>query len=336
VKDKKKGAQTLAFRHAPVILASSSIVGPMEGKGPLGEYFDEVRDDQLWGQKTWEKAESKLVEDAVLKALQKAGIPKHLVDFLFAGDLLNQITVSNFAAGQLSIPFFGVYGACSTFAEAICLGAMTIDGGYAGVVVAAASSHHDTAERQYRYPTEFGVQRPPTAQWTATAAGAALLAGAGDGPRVTYATVGKVVDFGIRDPNNMGAAMAPAAADTIRQHLHDTGRSASYYDLIVTGDLGRVGLPLAQDTLKGDGIEAADRFADCGILLYSEEQDVHAGGSGCGCSAAVFGGYLMQRLEKGDLKKILLVATGALHSPMTYLQGENIPAVAHAVAIERP
>lgn len=335
MKDKKKGAQTLAFRHAPVILAASSIVGPMEGKGPLGEYFDEVRDDHLWGQKTWEKAESKLLEDAVLKVLQKAEIPKHLVDFLFAGDLLNQITVSNFAAGQLSIPFIGVYGACSTFTESIALGAMAIDGGYAGVVAAATSSHHDAAERQYRYPTEFGVQRLPTAQWTATAAGAALLAGAGDGPRVTYATVGKVVDFGIKDPNNMGAAMAPAAADTMRQHLHDTGRSASYYDLIVTGDLGRVGQPLARDILKGDGIDVSENFADCGILIYSEDQDVHAGGSGCGCSAAVFGGYLMHRLEKGDLKRILLVSTGALHSPTTYLQGESMPAVAHAVAIER-
>lgn len=335
-KVKRIGRQTVEFGNPPVILATAAVVGPKEGQGPLVDYFDEIKKDSYLGQKTWERAESKLLEEAANLALQKAGVGQGEIDFLLAGDLLNQIISSNFAARSISVPFFGLYGACSTLTEGLALGAMLVDGGFASCLLVATSSHHDAAERQYRYPTELGVQRYPASQWTVTGAGAAVLGRAGEGPVITHATVGKVTDMGVKDANDMGTAMAPAAADTIFAHLKETGRKPEDYDLIVTGDLARVGLPICRDLISRAGLDVSAVTDDCGILIYDEKQDVHAGGSGCGCSATVFGGYLMKKLRDGEYRRILLVSTGALHSPTTSQQGESIPGIAHAVAIEMP
>jgi len=281
-------------------------------------------------------AESKMVEEAVDLALLKAGLERSGLDFLLAGDLLNQIIAAGFAARTIDVPFLGLYGACSTIAEAMALGAVLIDGGYATRVCAVSSSHHDTAERQYRFPTEFGAQRPPTAQWTVTAAGAVILGPPGAGKlQITHATIGRVVDQGIRNPFDMGAAMAPAAVDTIAAHFKDTGRQPEAYDLVATGDLAAIGHPLAAELLEEKGWDLDGRFIDCGQMIYDETQDAHAGGSGCGCSASVFAGYLARNLAEGKFKRILFVATGALHSPTTCQQGETIPCVAHAVVVER-
>jgi len=295
-----------------------------------------IKPDRLLGQKSWEMAESKMVEEAVDLALLKAGLERSGLDFLLAGDLLNQIIAASFAARTIDVPFLGLYGACSTIAEAMALGAVLIDGGYATRVCAVSSSHHDTAERQYRFPTEFGAQRPPTAQWTVTAAGAVILGPPGAGKlQITHATIGRVVDQGIRNPFDMGAAMAPAAADTIAAHFKDTGRQPEAYDLVATGDLAAIGHPLAAELLEEQGWDLDGRFIDCGQMIYDETQDAHAGGSGCGCSASVFAGYLARNLAEGKFKRILFVATGALHSPTTCQQGETIPCVAHAVVVER-
>lgn len=281
-------------------------------------------------------AESKMVEEAVDLALLKAGLERSGLDFLLAGDLLNQIIAASFAARTIDVPFLGLYGACSTIAEAMALGAALVDGGYATNVCAVSSSHHDTAERQYRFPTEFGAQRPPTAQWTVTAAGAVILGPPGAGKlQITHATIGRVVDQGIRNPFDMGSAMAPAAADTIAAHFKDTGRQPEAYDLVVTGDLAAIGHPLTAELLEEKGWDLDGRFIDCGQMIYDETQDAHAGGSGCGCSASVFAGYLARNLAEGKFKRILFVATGALHSPTTCQQGETIPCVAHAVVVER-
>ncbi len=295
-----------------------------------------IKPDRLLGQKSWEMAESKMVEEAVDLALLKAGLERSGLDFLLAGDLLNQIIAASFAARTIDVPFLGLYGACSTIAEAMALGAALVDGGYATNVCAVSSSHHDTAERQYRFPTEFGAQRPPTAQWTVTAAGAVILGPPGAGKlQITHATIGRVVDQGIRNPFDMGSAMAPAAADTIAAHFKDTGRQPEAYDLVVTGDLAAIGHPLTAELLEEKGWDLDGRFIDCGQMIYDETQDAHAGGSGCGCSASVFAGYLARNLAEGKFKRILFVATGALHSPTTCQQGETIPCVAHAVVVER-
>lgn len=332
----KKSGQTIAFSSPPTILATASVVGPREGAGPLSGWFDVVKSDRLLGQKSWEMAESRMVEEAVDRALTKAGVSRSRLDFLLAGDLLNQIVAASFAARTVDRPFIGLYGACATITEAMALGSVLVDGGYATNVCAASSSHHDTAERQYRFPTEFGAQRPPTAQWTATAAGAVIIGPPGVGKlHVTHATIGRVVDNGLKNPFDMGSAMAPAAVDTIAAHFRDTGREPEAYDLVVTGDLAAVGHPLAAELLEEQGIDLDGRFVDCGMMIYDYTQDAHAGGSGCGCSASVFCGYLAKNVAAGKFKRILLVATGALHSPTTYQQGESIPCVAHAVVVER-
>ena len=331
---KKRGQRTLQFANPPVLLNAASIVGPKEGLGPLKPYFDKVLTDSYFGETTWEKAESKMLEESVKTLLTKSNLTEQDIDFMFAGDLLNQNVSANFAARQLGVPFFGLYGACSTMFEGLILGSILIDGGFASKVIAAVSSHHDTAERQYRFPTELGAQRPPSAQWTVTGSAAALLADSGSGPKITYATVGKVIDLGQKDANDMGSAMAPAAADTIAVHLQDTGRATDYYDLIVTGDLASVGKILATQLLLKQGFSFGERYQDCGLMIYYPEQDVHAGASGCACSAVVTCGYLYSLLQSGSVKKILVVGTGALLSPITANQGESIPGIAHAVAIE--
>lgn len=334
---RKLGRQTVAFAHPPRIGAVASIAGPTEGQGPLGGLFDEVCPDSLLGMKTWEQAESRLVEKAVGTVLTKAGLQQGDIDLLICGDLLNQLAASIFAGRGMDMPFLGVYAACACWTESLALAGVLLDGGYADRVAVAVSSHHLTAERQFRYPTEFGVQRPPTATWTATGAGAAVLHADGEGPRLTHATWGRLMDLGLKDPYDMGSAMAPAAADTIVQHMNDTGRGPGDYDLIITGDLGRVGKPIAADLIGQAGHDVSGVLDDCGIRLYDQaKQDVHAGGSGCACSALTFAADLFPDLLAGRLNRVLFVSTGAMFSTTTYQQGETIPAIAYAVAIERP
>jgi stage V sporulation protein AD len=330
------GTQTVKLYNPPSILTTASIVGPKEGEGPLGSYFDLVLNDDLYEEKTWEKAESKMIKETIKMALQKIKLTPEKIDYYFGGDLLNQIISSSFAARELKIPFFGLYGACSTMTESLSLASMLIDGGYADYVIAGTSSHFSSAERQYRFPLELGSQRPPTSQWTVTGAGAAILGSTGQGPYITYVTTGRVLDFGIKDANNMGAAMAPAAVDTIIRHFKDTGRGPKDYDLIITGDLGQVGKELAIQVAKENGYDLNGKFTDCGVEIFDlNKQDVHAGGSGCGCSAVTLCGYLYSEMKKGNLNRLLIISTGALLSPTSTLQGESIPSVAHAVAIER-
>lgn len=335
--EKRLGYQTVRLASPPYIVGAAAVAGPMEAQGPLGHEFDQTYPDLLAGQQSFEKAERLMMQDACQLALKKAGVtgsPPE-VDYFLAGDLLNQLITSTFSALPLAVPFLGLYGACSTFAESVGLGAMLIDGGYADRVLCATSSHNAASERQYRYPTEYGNQRKPYSQWTVTGAGAVVLAAAGSGPRITHVTVGKVADLGIKDPYNQGAAMAPAAVDTIDVHLKDTGRSVDYYDLIVTGDLARFGSQMAINLAADRNLYLGDRYQDCGVLIYdSEKQDVHSGGSGCACSAIVTCGHLLKEMSRGKIKRLLVVATGALLSPTSFQQGENIPAVAHAIAIE--
>lgn len=330
----RAGLATLAFAQPPVVAAVASIGGKKEGEGPLGPAFDRVLSDDLQGEKSWERCEARMLEDAIDLAVQKLGLTAQDLDLVLAGDLLNQIISANFAARSLAVPFLGVYSACASFCQAVGVGSALIAGGFFTTVGAATVSHHLTAERQLRYPVELGVQRTPTQQWTATASGAAVLSRSGRGPRITHVTFGKVVDFGLKDPNDMGSAMAPAARATILRHFDDTGRTVADYDLIVTGDLARIGSALLADMLREAGHDPAGRLADCGVLMYDPEQDVHAGGSGTGLVAAVFAGHFFPLLAAGDVRRLLLVATGALHSPTSFQQGESIPTVAHAVAFE--
>jgi len=309
-------------------------VGELEGKGPLGNHFDRVLQDDLFNQKSWEKAENKMFQFAVKTAVEKSNMQMDDIDCLIGGDLLNQIISSSFAARELNIPFLGIYGACSTFSEALLLGGLLIDSKSMDCVVCAASTHFSTAERQYRTPLELGTGRPPTSQRTTTASGACVLKNAGTGPRLTHCTLGKVIDWGIKDANNMGAAMAPAAADTIATHLLETAKAPKDYDYIVTGDLGHHGSEVLIKLLKQRGFDVSSNHADCGIQIYPEDADVQSGGSGCGCSAVVFSAYFLKQLMDASVKNLLLVSTGALLSPTSTLQGESIPGIAHAVAFE--
>lgn len=333
---KRTGSQTIAFENPPWVIAEASVVGKKEGEGPLAQGFDEIIPDDLYGEDSWEKAESKLQNTAIQKAITKAGIPANSINYIFAGDLLNQCGGSHYAIRGLDIPFFGLYGACSTMAESIMLSSMTIDGGFADYVVAATSSHFCSAEKQFRFPLEYGGQRPMSAQWTVTGAGSLVLGAQGSGVCITHATTGKIVDLGVKDGNNMGAAMAPAAADTIAAHFSDTGFKPSDYDFIVTGDLGSVGSSILIDLLLDQGLNIEANHQDCGCLIFdNKKQDTHAGASGCGCSAAVLSAYFLPELKEGRINKILFVATGALMSPLSLLQGESIPCIAHAVTIEK-
>ena len=330
---KKAGRRSVIFSSPPVLVSYGNCVGKKEGEGPLASCFDYIDGDDFFGQSTWEKAEQAMQKQALTAALDKGGLSVSGLDFLYAGDLLNQCISSGYAARGQDVPFFGLYGACSTMGEGLILASMALDGGFGSYAAVAASSHFCSAERQYRTPLEYGGQRTPTAQWTVTGAGAAILAAAGEGPRITHATVGKVVDKGIKDANNMGAAMAPAAADTVATHFKETGRTPAFYDLIVTGDLGQLGSELFLELLKGEGINLSNH-ADCGCLMFDrEKQDVHCGGSGCGCCASVLTGYFLPGMEAGKWKKILFCPTGALHSPTACAQGESIPGICHAVAI---
>ena len=314
--------------------SSACVVGRKEGDGPLRDSFDLVSEDAFFGEKTWEKAESTMQKTVLYKALDKAGLPPSAVEFIFAGDLLNQCIGSAFGLRDSGIPFFGLYGACSTMAESLSLAAMTIDGGFADCAAAVTSSHFCSAERQFRLPLEYGGQRSPTAQWTVTGAGALILTADGPGPYVKHVTAGKIVDAGIKDASNMGAAMAPAAYSTLSAHFQDLGLEPADYDLIVTGDLGALGSGILIDFFKNDGIDLSHNYNDCGLMIFSRDgQDVHAGGSGCGCSASVLAGHLIPGMRDGQWNRILFAATGALLSPTSTLQGESIPSICTAVTL---
>lgn len=329
------GQQTWMFNNKPVIISTGTVGGPFEAKGPLANDFDILFDDIWMGEDSFEKAEKVLYEEAFNQALQKVNLKKENIQFLFAGDLVNQLTPSNFAARTMAIPFFGLFGACSTSMEGLALASYIINTGGADYILTGSASHKAAIEKQFRYPNEYGAQKPPTAQWTATAAGAAIVAKSGSGPSVTSATIGKVIDMGLSDPYNLGGAMAPAAVDTIETHLKDRNISSSYYDLIITGDLGKTGHKIAQKLFTQKNINIGkEQFKDCGILIYNEDQNVQAGASGSGCSAAVTYGHLMNEMKAGKIKKMLVVATGALLSPLSYQQKESIPCIAHAVSIE--
>lgn len=331
---KKIGKQTVKFDNPPTILETAAIVGPKEAEGPLAKYFDKCLEDEFWGEKTWEKAESKIIKETVNTVINKSGLSSTEIDYCFAGDLLNQCISSSFGLRDLNIPFFGIFGACSTFVEGLNLAAIFADSGINNILC-AASSHFCSAEKQFRFPLELGNQRPQSAQWTVTGAGAAIVSNSGNGPYITHMTTGKIVDMGIKDANNMGAAMAPAALSTLLAHFEDTGRSPSYYDAILTGDLGHVGKEILTELAMDKGYNIKNNYNDCGVLIFDKNsQDTHSGGSGCGCCASVFSGLLMDELRNKKLSRLLLIATGALMNSTSSQQGESIPGIAHAISIE--
>ena len=331
---KRLGRRTVALSAPPSVLACACVGGKFEGQGPLGACFDELGEDSFFGESTWEKAESAMQKRALSRALDKARLKAGDLDYILAGDLLNQCIGSSFALRDFGIPFYGLYGACSTMGESLALASLLIDGGFARRAAAMTSSHFCTAERQYRMPVPYGSQRTPTAQWTATAAGCTILAEKGQGPYVTHVICGRIVDKGITDSNNMGAAMAPAAYDTLSAFFRDTQTGPKDYDLILTGDLGELGHDIVRDFFRRDGIDLTDRYQDCGLLLYDrEKQDMHAGASGCGCSAAVLNGYVLPGLRAGKWRRVLFAPTGALLSPTTSFQGESVPGICHAVCL---
>ena len=331
----KRTGRTFLFQNKPVIAASAAIAGKKEGEGPLAADFDYIGKDTKFGQSSWEKAESKLQELALDTARDKLGIDNANIDILFAGDLLNQCIGSSFSLRGTDIPFAGLYGACSTMAESLIFAALCVDGGYAKTAAALTSSHFAGAERQYRFPLGYGGQRTPTAQWTVTGSGCASVQNKHSGICIHAATVGQVVDFGIKDANNMGAAMAPAAYHTIYTHLEDMNTAPEDYDLIVTGDLGLVGKEIVTDLFRRDGVNLSSIYNDCGAMIFdTKRQDVHAGGSGCGCGAVTLCGHILNRMRKQELRNVLFCATGALLSPLSAQQGESVPGVCHAVSIQ--
>ena len=326
----------IELQKPPVIVSAASVVGKHEYEGPLGEFYDLHDPDGNFGQKTWEQAEAEMQRQAINIALSKAKTDAKNIDALFAGDLINQCICS--AQGTLSydIPFFGLYGACSTIAEGLILSSLLISGGIYESTIAAASSHNSTAERQYRFPLEYGGQRTPTAQWTVTGAGAYVLMSDGNGPHIAGVMPGRSVERGIDDANNMGAAMAPAVIDTLTRYFTQTGTSPSDYDLIATGDLGVEGHGIVSELMKNEGYDMGENYSDCGMLIYDiEKQDMHAGASGCGCSAVVLAASLLERIKCGELSDILFIGTGALMNPMSVQQGQAIPGIAHLVRIKK-
>ncbi|MCD7755618.1 MAG: stage V sporulation protein AD [Firmicutes bacterium] len=332
--DNKRGKHSFVLPQMPVITAWASVAGKKEGQGPLAQSFDVISGDTYFGQKTWEQAEKQMQKIALDTLIDKAGVTRQQIGLVFSGDLLNQCIGSSFTLRNTGIPHIGLYGACSTMAEGLLMASMAVCGGFSDKVIALTSSHFASSERQYRFPLGYGGQRTPTAQWTVTGAGAALVCSAGKGPRIESCTIGTVTDLGIKDANNMGAAMAPAAYDTIRAHLEDLHRAPEDYDLIVTGDLGQLGKDALLELAKREGVYLGGRLADCGTLVYDAvKQDVHSGGSGCGCSAITLCGHLLGQLQSGKLGKILFCGTGALLSPTSTQQGLPIPGVCHAVSI---
>lgn len=336
--NRQAGKASIYLEEPVYIRTSASIVGKKEGEGPLGTLFDMVGDDDLFGCKTWEEAESNLQKDAVYMAMEKAKLKPEDIRYLFAGDLLGQSIATSFGLSSYEIPLFGVYGACSTCGESISLGTMAVAGGYADIVACVTSSHFASAEKEFRFPLEYGNQRPLSASWTVTGSGAFILGKEpGDKPRarIRAITTGKIVDYGLKDSMNMGACMAPSAADTIERHFQDFNCQPQEYDKIITGDLGSVGQTVLLDLLREKGYDISDRHMDCGIEIYNADtQDTHAGGSGCGCSAVTLSAYILKQLEEGRWKKVLFLPTGALLSKTSYNEGQSVPGIAHAVVLE--
>ena len=332
----RQGARALRFPNKPRIAGHAAVVGKKEGEGPLRDTFDKVATDDHFGQASWEKAESEMQKECIELAAVKAGKELSEIDAILAGDLLNQCIGSAFASVDSNVPFVGLYGACSTMAESLLLGSCLVDGGYASHVIAAASSHFCAAERQYRFPLAYGGQRTPTAQWTATASGAAVLSDAkGSGSvAVTAGAIGQMVDLGVTDAANMGAAMAPAAFRTLRDFWQDTKTKPADYDMVLTGDLAHVGGDLLVELFRKDGVDITPVYSDCGSMLFSPEQDAHAGGSGCGCSACVVCGRILRDLEEGKLHRVIFAGTGAMMSPTSVQQGQSIAGVCHLVVLE--
>ena len=333
---KKLGKQSMVFINQPIIKGYYSIVGKKEGERTFADYYDYILKDDTFGEKSYEKAEQKMLEHAIFGAIDKAKLTTNDVDIILCGDLMNQITSSSFAARQFDKPFLGLYSACSTMVESLILGAMLIDGGYANNVVCATTSHFSSSEKQFRYPLELGNQRPPQSQWTVTGSGATLISNTGKGVRVTMATVGKIVDLGVTDANNMGSAMSPATISTLIQHFEDTNTTPNDYDAIFTGDLGKLGEDIVRDLMEHNGWKLGKNYADCGHMIYTDTQKTNQGGSGCGCSASILNSYVCSMLEKGKFKKVLFLATGALLSPIYTQQGNSIPGIAHAIVLECP
>ena len=331
---KRIGKYTVEMTGGPVIKAFASSVGKKEAEGPLGKEFDQVFEDTTLKEPSWEKAESRLQTETVKIILKKCGMDASEINYIFAGDLLNQCMSSSFGLRSLNIPFLGQFGACSTMAQSLFLAATSIEAGIADYSVAVTSSHFCSSERQFRFPLQYGGQRTPTAQWTVTGSGAILVARNEEGPKIKYCTVGRITDLGIKDANNMGAAMAPSAAKTLLSFFSDTKTKPDDYDLILTGDLGEVGSALLKQLLENEGIRLKTNYNDCGLMIYyKEKQDVHAGGSGCGCSASILCSLILNKVKNKELKNILFIATGALMSPTSAQQGETIPGVAHLINI---
>ena len=330
-----RGKQSIAFEKAPYIVSRASIAGKKEAEGPLGDLFDVTGNDDLFGENTWETAESTLQKEACLLTLQKAKIGTEDVRFLFGGDLLRQGTATSYGLEGLQIPLFGLFGACSTSGEALALASMAVAAGYGDYMLAVTSSHFGSAEKEFRFPLSYANQRPLSAQWTVTASGAFLVGKRKSHVQIGGITVGKIVDFGLKDSQNMGACMAPAACDTIVQHLDDFRRTPKDYDRIVTGDLGYVGQSILFDLMRGKGVDIKKNHIDCGMLIFDQKtQDTHAGGSGCGCAASTLAAYILPKVEAGEWKRILFVPTGALMSTVSYNEGSSVPGIAHAIVIE--
>ncbi len=331
----KLGDQTIIFKNKPKIIGNYSIVGKKEGDGCFKDYFHYVLEDDLFGETSFEHAERKMLEFAISNAIESAKLSINNVDLIVGGDLLNQIISTSFTARHFDRPFLGIYGACSTMAESLAVGATFVDGEYLKNVVCATGTHFSTAERQYRFPLELGNQRPPTSQWTVTGSGCSVLSLSGCGHSITHATLGKVTDYGIKDVNNMGAAMAPAAMSTLISHFKDTKTSPDDYDLIVTGDLGKLGAEIFMDLMEHNGYKMGKNYNDCGQMIFNNNQKTFQGGSGCGCSASVLNSYILKKMNEGVFKKVLFAATGALLSTLSSQQGDSVPGICHAVVIEQ-
>lgn len=329
------GRSTWIFNQKPVIISTGTVGGPFEAKGNIYRDFDLLHDDIWLNESSFEKAQQQMMEEASQIALKKSNINTEQVELFISGDLINQMTPTSFTAKALKIPYFGLFSACATTTESLALAAMIINANGANYVLSGSSSHNAATEKQYRYPTEYGSQKPPTAQWTVTGAGCALVAKSGSGPKITSATIGKIVDMGLTDPFNMGSAMAPAVVDTIMTHFKERDIDPSYYDLIVTGDLGRLGREISLELLNKNGLHITeDQYVDCGVMIYKDDQPVQAGASGAACAAVVTYGHLLNLMHQGKVKRMLVIATGSLHSVLSVQQKDSIPCIAHAVSIE--
>ena len=330
-----KGSQSIQFEKAPYLISSGSIVGKKEGEGPLGKKFDMVGEDDLFGEETWELAESTMQKQACLLALGKAGVTPKEVRYLYGGDLLRQGVATSMGTEELHIPMFGLYGACSTSGEALALASMSVAGGYGDLMLAVTSSHFGSAEKEFRFPLGYATQRPLSAHWTVTGSGAFLVGTRKSHVRITGVTVGKIVDYGLKDSQNMGACMAPAACDTIIRNLEDFGRRETDYDRIITGDLGYVGQSILFDLVRKQGRDIKSNHMDCGMTIFDQKtQDTHAGGSGCGCAATTLSAYILPKLESGEWRNVWFVPTGALMSTVSYNEGESVPGIAHGIVLE--